>query len=132
MPTTDLDFSQFDALTFDCYGTLIDWESGLLAGLRVATDAHGFAATDDELLETFARHESAIEADRYRLYREVLGEALRRVLAERGLEPTAEEVAAFGGSVVDWPAFSDSAAALDRLQTRVRLGVITNCDDDPV
>jgi 2-haloacid dehalogenase len=130
MPATDLDFSRFDALTFDCYGTLIDWETGLLAGLRAATDAHRIAATDDELLETFARHESAIEADRYRPYREVLGKALRRILAERGLEPTEEEVAAFGGSVVDWPAFPDSAAALQRLHQRFSLGVITNCDDD--
>ena len=130
MPTTDFDFSRFDALTFDCYGTLIDWESGLLAGLRAATAANPIATTDDELLETFARHESAIEADRYRPYREVLGEALRRIQAERGLAPTAEEVATFGGSVVDWPAFSDSAAALQRLHERFRLGVITNCDDD--
>jgi 2-haloacid dehalogenase len=130
MPPTDFDFSRFDALTFDCYGTLIDWEAGLLTGLRPATDAHAITATDDELLEAFARHESAIEADRYRPYREVLGEALRRILAERGLEPTSEEVAAFGGSVADWPAFPDSTAALQRLQTRFGLGVITNCDDD--
>jgi 2-haloacid dehalogenase len=130
MPATDLDFSRFDALTFDCYGTLIDWETGLLAGFRAVTAAHAIAAPDDELLESFARHESAIEADRYRPYREVLGEALRRILAERGLEPTPEEVGAFGGSVVAWPAFPDSAAALQRLQTRFGLGVITNCDDD--
>ncbi|HYN69044.1 MAG TPA: haloacid dehalogenase type II [Candidatus Eisenbacteria bacterium] len=130
MPATDLDFSRFDALTFDCYGTLIDWETGLLAGLRAATDAHSMTATDDELLEAFARHEAAIEADRYRPYREVLGEALRRILAEHEMEPTPEEVAAFGGSVVDWPAFPDSAAALQRLQARFGLGVITNCDDD--
>jgi len=130
MPTTDFDFSRFDALTFDCYGTLMDWETGLLAGLREAISAQPFTATDDELLEAFARHESAIEADRYRSYREVLGEALRRILADRGLEPTADEVAAFGGSVVDWPAFPDSAAALQRLQAQFGLGVITNCDDD--
>ncbi|MEZ0241644.1 MAG: HAD-IA family hydrolase, partial [Chloroflexota bacterium] len=79
---------------------------------------------------TFAGHESAIEADRYRTYREVLGEALRRILAERGAAATPEEVAAFGGSVVDWPTFPDSAAALERLQARFGLGVITNCDDD--
>jgi 2-haloacid dehalogenase len=130
MPATPLDFSRFDALTFDCYGTLIDWETGLLASLRTAIERQPFATTDDELLEAFARHESAIEADRYRPYREVLGEALRRILGEHGLEPTADEVAAFGGSVVDWPAFPDSASALQRLQARFGLGVITNCDDD--
>jgi 2-haloacid dehalogenase len=130
MPATPLDFSRFDALTFDCYGTLIDWETGLLASLRTAIERQPFATTDDELLEAFARQESAIEADRYRPYREVLGEALRRILGEHGLEPTADEVAAFGGSVVDWPAFPDSASALQRLQARFGLGVITNCDDD--
>ena len=130
MPTTDLDFSRFDALTFDCYGTLIDWEMGLLGGLRAATDAHSLTATDDELLEAFAGHEAAIEADRYRPYREVLGEALRRIFAEHHAAPSPEEVSAFGGSVVDWPAFPDSAAALQRLQARFGLGVITNCDDD--
>jgi 2-haloacid dehalogenase len=130
MPATPLDFSRFDALTFDCYGTLIDWETGQLASLRTAIERQPFATTDDELQEAFARHESAIEADRYRPYREVLGEALRRILGEHGLEPTADEVAAFGGSVVDWPAFPDSASALQRLQARFGLGVITNCDDD--
>jgi 2-haloacid dehalogenase len=125
-----LNFDAFDVLTFDCYGTLIDWETGLLAALRRPMGAHGIEMSDDELLEAYARHEAALESDRYRPYREVLGGALDALLAERGETATAEEIAAVGGSVVDWPAFPDSPAALQRLHDRFRLGVITNCDDD--
>jgi 2-haloacid dehalogenase len=126
----NLDFDDFDVLTFDCYGTLIDWESGLLAALRPPLAVHGVAAPDEQLLEAFARHEAELEAGPYRPYREVLGEVLTAMLRHRGAAPTADQVAAFGGSVADWPAFPDSAAALARLHARFRLGVITNCDDD--
>jgi 2-haloacid dehalogenase len=128
MPTLDLD--RFDVLTFDCYGTLIDWESGLLAALREPLAARGVDAPDDALLEAFARHETEVEAGPYLPYRQVLGRVLTSMLGHRGAEPTPEEVASFGGSVADWPAFPDSPAALARLHERFRLGVITNCDDD--
>jgi 2-haloacid dehalogenase len=127
---TALDFDRFDVLTFDCYGTLIDWEAGLLAALSAPMTAHGIEIGDDELLEAYARHEAALEGGRYLPYREVLGAALTGLLDEHGASPTADEVATVGGSVVDWPAFPDSPAALQRLHERFRLGVITNCDDD--
>jgi 2-haloacid dehalogenase len=125
-----LDFDGFDVLTFDCYGTLIDWESGLLAALRGPLTAHGVEASDESVLEAFARHEAELEAGPYRPYRDVLGGVLTAMLAHFGQTPSSDEVAAFGGSVADWPAFPDSAAALARLQERFKLGVITNCDDD--
>jgi 2-haloacid dehalogenase len=125
-----LDFDHFDVLTFDCYGTLIDWEAGILAGLRVALETHGIDTPDDAALEAFARHEAEVEAGTYRPYREVLGQVLEAMLGHVGTAPTPEERAAFGGSVADWPAFPDSAAALARLHERFKLGVITNCDDD--
>ena len=125
-----LDFERFDVLTFDCYGTLIDWEAGLLAALRPPLSAHGIEAPDDALLEAFARHEAELEAGPYQPYRTILGSVLRAMLGHQGAEPTEDEVAAFGGSVADWPAFADSAAALARLHERYSLGVITNCDDD--
>lgn len=125
-----LDFDRFEALTFDCYGTLIDWEAGILAGLRRLLTRHGLAATDDELLEAYARAEADLEAGPYQRYREVLGEGLRRVARRYGVEPGKDDVDAFGGSVGEWPAFPDSAAALRLLAKRFRLGVITNCDDD--
>lgn len=125
-----VDFSRFEVLTFDCYGTLIDWETGIAAGLRRVLERRGIAVGNEELLELYARHEAAVEAGPYAPYREVLARSLRGVCAELRIEPTAAEEAAFGGSVGDWPAFADSSGALTRLASRYRLAVITNCDDD--
>ena len=125
-----LDLDRFDVLTFDCYGTLIDWEAGILAALRDPLGAHGVDEPDEGLLESFARHEAETEAGPYRPYREVLGDVLAALLEERGAAASSDEQAAFGGSVADWPAFPDSAAALAGLHQRFKLGVITNCDDD--
>ncbi len=125
-----LDYGRFDALTFDCYGTLIDWEAGLTEAFRAVLDAHGIEADPEDVLARYAGYEAAAEAGPYQRYRDVLASGLRGVAAELGFEPTAEETAAFGGSVADWPAFPDSAAALARLKERFRLGVLTNCDDD--
>jgi 2-haloacid dehalogenase len=128
VPTLDLD--GVEALTFDCYGTLIDWESGLSTAFESILAAHGIDADRDDVLERYARHEAAAEAGPYLRYREVLAAGLRGVADELAFVPTADEVATFSGSVVDWPAFPDSAAALERLHQHFRLGVITNCDDD--
>ena len=125
-----IDYDRFDALTFDCYGTLIDWEAGLAAAFRPVLDAHGVAADDDDVLSRYARHEAEAAAGPYMLYRDVLAAGLSGVARELGFEPDAAELDAFSGSVGDWPAFPDSAAALRRLKQRYRLGVITNCDDD--
>ena len=124
-----VDLDAFDVLTFDCYGTLIDWETGLLAGLREALPGAGDVA-DDALLETYAAHEARAERPPYRSYREVLATGVRGVAADLGLEVGDEAVARFSECVRDWPAFPDSADALDRLHERYRLGVITNCDTD--
>ncbi len=127
---TEIDFSRFDALTFDTYGTLIDWERGILDALQVVLASHDVAASDDELLELYARHEAAVEAGIYRTYREVLASSVRGLCADLGVDPDDRDVADFAGSVGAWPAFPDTAAALRRLAGRFRLGVITNCDDD--
>ena len=127
---TTFDFGRFDVLTFDCYGTLIDWEAGILAGLRRVLEPLGIDAGDDDLLERYARAEASVEAGGYLRYREVLARSADLVGRELGVEPGPAELAAFGGSVGDWPAFPDSADALARLHERFRLAVITNCDDD--
>jgi 2-haloacid dehalogenase len=125
-----LDLDAFEVLTFDCYGTLIDWESGLLAAMRPVAAAQGVSVSDDALLEAYARHEAELEAGEYLRYRDLLGRALQGVGADLGFEPTAAEVEAMGASVGDWPAFPDSAGALERLHRRYKLAPITNCDDD--
>jgi 2-haloacid dehalogenase len=126
----DFDLSRFDALTFDCYGTLIDWETGIARGLTAVLRAHGLPADEDLLLETYAGFEAGAEAGPYLTYREVLASSLRGVCSTFGVTPAPTEVEAFSGSVGDWPAFPDSAASLAALAGRYRLGVITNCDDD--
>jgi 2-haloacid dehalogenase len=102
---TQLDFRAFDALTFDCYGTLIDWEAGIATAVRAVLESRGVVAADDELLERYAGFEAAAEEGAYLRYREVLGRALRGVCGTYGIEPTADEVTRFSGSVGDWPAF---------------------------
>jgi len=125
-----LDFSRFDVLTFDCYGTLIDWEAGILAGLGRVLGPLGADVGDDDLLERYARAEANVEAGGYLRYREVLARSADLVGRELGVAPGPEELEAFGGSVGAWPAFPDSVDALARLHERFRLAVITNCDDD--
>jgi 2-haloacid dehalogenase len=125
----DIRFDEFDALTFDCYGTLVDWERGILTGIRAAVGDR-LELADEELLETYARHEAVLEGGEYLPYREVVADALRGICAEHGIEVSDAEAAAFGDSVGDWPPFPDTAAALADLARRFRLGVITNCDDD--
>jgi 2-haloacid dehalogenase len=124
-----LDYDRFDVLTFDCYGTLIDWDTGIEAALRRALPRLAHVGTDD-LLARYAAEERPIEAGPYVPYRSVLAEAARRIAAKHGLELSEEAAASVGASVPDWPAFPDSAEALRRLKERFRLGVITNCDDD--
>src|SRR3954454_1058652 len=104
-----MDFADFDALTFDCYGTLIDWETGITNALApIVPDA-------DRLLERFAEEEAELEAGADRRYAEVLEQCALRLGA------SADDARAFGRSVRDWPPFEDSAQALTRLHGRFRL-----------
>ena len=126
-----LDLSLFSHLTFDCYGTLIDWESGLLRALRPLLAAHlATPPTDDELLALYAAIETAIESGPYRPYREVLAQVVRDLGAHLGFAPSPSEAAALAESVQGWPPFPDTAAALLRLGWRYRLVVVSNIDDD--
>jgi len=123
--------STFTALTFDCYGTLIDWESGLLAVLRPWADRHDLAAPDDDLLGAFARAESAEELARPgALYTDILRAVHRRIAADFSINPTAEDADALARSVGEWPVFPDTADALRRLRSRgLRLVVVSNVDN---
>ena len=125
-----MELTDYEALSFDCYGTLIDWEAGIARGLGTMLASQGITADAEELLERFAGHEAALEAGPYRRYREILAEAGRRIGRNYGVELANDAAEAFAASVGDWPAFPDSAAALARLAERFRLGIITNCDDD--
>src|SRR4051812_39206317 len=110
-----IDFEAFDVMTFDCYGTLIDWETGLLDALRPILGKHGVSADEEEVLERYGVHEAELEAGPYLRYVDVLRGVLRGIGEDFGFEPTENELQAFGASVGEWPAFDDSAEALEKL-----------------
>jgi 2-haloacid dehalogenase len=124
-----LDITQFSVLTFDCYGTLIDWESGLLDAFGRLLPRFG-VAVDDSLLALFAALESRLEAGPYLRYRSVLRSVLLEMGRTLGFSPASGDADEFADSVGSWPPFADSSAALKALGTRYRIGVISNVDDD--
>ena len=124
------DGKRFEAITFDCYGTLVDWESGILAALGPVLRAHRIEAQDDALLARYAELESAAEAGAYHSYREVLRAVVAGFGAALGFEPTRQELACLETSLPHWRPFPDTVAALSILAKRFRLGVISNVDDD--
>lgn len=125
-----MDFNSYECLSFDCYGTLIDWETGLLETLRPILAHHQVKVGDRQLLESYGQAEAAIQSQEYRPYREVLREVLVRLGGQFGFSPTVSEQHMFSDSVKDWPPFPDSTEALRRLQTKYRLIVLSNIDDD--
>ncbi len=125
-----LDFSSRKALTFDCYGTLIDWESGILTALRPILDRYRVELDDDRLLELYARHEPDAQQGGYRTYREVLGSVVLRIGRELGFTPAPDEIASLAHSIADWKPFPDTVEALRKLKGRFKLGIISNIDDD--
>jgi 2-haloacid dehalogenase/putative hydrolase of the HAD superfamily len=121
--------TDFKVLTFDCYGTLIDWETGVLAALRPWLDREGADVSDAQLLELFAHFEPHQQAATpTMLYRELLGRVQQRIAQHLGVETTEEDARAFGSSIKDWPAFSDSPDALAYLKQHYKLVVLSNVD----
>lgn len=125
-----LRFDDFDVLTFDCYGTLIDWETGILDALRPVFASHRVELTPDRTLELYGDLESAAERGPYREYKTILRMVLEGLGSRLGFAPTATELEQFATSVKAWPAFPDSAAALRALHNKYRLAIVSNIDDD--
>ncbi|WP_077488687.1 haloacid dehalogenase type II [Sinomonas mesophila] len=122
-------FEEFDALSFDCYGTLIDWEAGIAAVLGPWGRAARPELTDEDLLLAYADEEARVERENpAALYPQVLAEAFRATGAKLGIPVSEEDAARLGSSVPDWPAFPDSAEALTRLGTRFALIILSNID----
>lgn len=121
-----MDFSRFQLITFDCYGTLIDWESGILNAVSCAFPA--LESCDDEILTAFSEIEPAIQSGEYKSYRLVLRETLVKMGMRFKRKPANAE--ALADSIKDWKPFSDSFAAVARLKKRCKVGIISNIDDD--
>ena len=123
------DFDKYSALSFDCYGTLIDWESGILAAAQPWIAANAGKIDDDSFMAAFGRLERQVEGETPdMLYPLILEEVLRRIAAEQGLEASDEAAKAFGTSVPDWPAFPDSHDALVALSKKFKLIILSNVD----
>ena len=119
----------FEALSFDCYGTLIDWEAGIATVLRTWVDRHGLAISDQQLLTAYSPHEARAEAENPTdLYPQILVRAIRGLGTELGVPVSDEDAESLAVSVPDWPAFPDSAEALERLSRRYRLIILSNVD----
>lgn len=119
----------FQILSFDCYGTLIDWERGILTALGELMRRAGVSGAPGEALEAFARHEAAQESSTPGMrYSRLLSVVYRNLAGEWGVEVSDGEAEAFGHSVPAWPAFDDSAAALNYLKDHYRLIILSNVD----
>jgi 2-haloacid dehalogenase len=121
--------ADFEALSFDCYGTLIDWEAGIGAALAPWAARNGIPLSTDALLERYAVAEAREEQESpSSLYPEILAAVMRNLAAALGAAVTDQECERFARSVPDWPAFPDSSAALAQLATRYKLIILSNVD----
>ncbi|HET8601133.1 MAG TPA: haloacid dehalogenase type II [Segeticoccus sp.] len=128
---TDLDLTHFRALSFDCYGTLIDWEAGITTVLAPWARQQRLRLTDEDLLLAYADHEAAVERETpSALYPDVLAAAFRRTGDTLGRPVSDEWAQRLGRSVPDWPAFPDSAEALARLAQHYQLIILSNVHRD--
>lgn len=118
------------ALFFDCYGTLIDWESGILQSLMPLLAQKGISADAEEVLSLFGQWESEIEAGQYLPYREVLGLVVEKMAHHWAFPISAEEHGVLAQSLPQWPLFPDTRIALQKLASRYALGILSNVDDD--
>ena len=121
----------WDVITFDCYGTLVDWRGGIVRAFREAAERDGIKADDATVLALYNEVEPIVEAERYRRYRDVLTESARRIAA-RLAWPLSDSHATFlAESLPGWTPFADTNAALERLVgAGYRLGILSNTDDD--
>jgi 2-haloacid dehalogenase len=124
------DFTRYEILTFDCYGTLINWEDGILSSLHKILAAHSKQVDDATLLKLYGDFELRAEQPPFHPYREVLGSVVQQFGSELGFTPTAAEIRSLPDSLATWKPWPDTVAALQQLKTRFRLAILSNVDDD--
>lgn len=125
-----VNFNKYEVLTFDCYGTLIDWESGILRAVKKLLKAHNVNLSDEQILELFAAIETEQESSEYIKYREILRRVVKKLGDQFGFEPDTTELDALAHSIANWQPFPDTVEALKVLKNKFKLAVISNIDDD--
>ena len=124
------DFSRFKIITFDCYGTLIDWETGIPGAIRPILSAHNAHLSDADILRMYGEIEAEEESGEYQPYREILQAVVRGFGTRLGFVPSEKEQDSLPNSLADWRPFPDTVAALRQLKQRFKLGILSNIDDD--
>ena len=125
-----LDVDRFQWISFDCYGTLVDWETGIFEAVAPVLASHGIRKSRAEILTLFADAEPRVQGAGYLEYRRVLHRVMALIGGELGFRPTESDLACLADSLPHWPVFPDSVDALRALQSRFKLAVISNVDDD--
>jgi 2-haloacid dehalogenase len=124
------DFSRFSIITFDCYGTLIDWETGILDAIRPILSAHNAHLSDVDILRMYGEIEAEEESGEYQAYRGILQSVVRGFGTRLGFVSSEQEQQSLPNSLANWKPFSDTAAALRLLKQKFKLGILSNIDDD--
>jgi 2-haloacid dehalogenase len=124
-----LDFSRFEYFSFDCYGTLINWESGILGYLRPLLKSKGREVNDGDILNLYSEFEPKEQAT-YRSYRQILASIMGDFAREFHVQFTDEEANGLAQSIRSWEPFPDAVPALRRLKSRYKLAILSNIDDD--
>ena len=126
-----MDFGRFEWLSFDCYGTLVDWESGICTAVGEVLESHGMQRSRAEILALYADAEPrAQDSQTFLEYRHVLRNVMGMIATELGFRCAGSETDALADSLPGWPVFGDVKNALDALKAHYRLAVISNVDDD--
>ena len=125
-----LDFNSFRCLSFDCYGTLIDWETGILRAMRPILNSHDVEISDDEILRAYSTLEPAEQRRSYRSYKEILQGVVIGFADRYSFRASLEQVQSLAESLPKWQPFADTVPALRRLKKKYKLAVISNIDDD--
>ena len=125
-----LDFNRFEIFTFDCYGTLINWEDGILRCLHRILAVHGKDTSDATILQLYGEFEARAEQGEYRRYREVLQSVVEQFGEQLGFAPTNQETHSLPESLPLWKPWPDTVSALCELQNHFRLAIVSNVDDD--
>jgi 2-haloacid dehalogenase/putative hydrolase of the HAD superfamily len=122
--------SDFDIITFDCYGTLIDWEGGIINAFKSEAAKDGLSLDGDQIIAAYSDEEPKVESGAYLSYREVLTETARLVGSRLGWNISSERADFLAQSLPEWKPFADTNAALERLARKFQLGILSNTDDD--
>lgn len=121
---------QWDTISFDCYGTLVDWVRGISGAFAEAAASDGVELAAGDVIAAYHEIEPEVQSDAYRPYREVLDETALRVAAKLGWALAPERAGFLAESLPEWPVFLDTRPALERLKDRYELAILSNIDDD--